>query len=159
MSFFTFLNREDLYKKKNLSWLSFIYLFFKDFLYLFMRDTERGRDTGRGRSRLPVRSLMWVLIPGPRDHDLSWRQMLNCSTTEPPRRPYPGFHLRTMLTIWIGQKWKVDESDFRIWENGCPCENPCIYKCKAMPYHLYNLASGSAWHTFEAHIMFVELLT
>ena len=33
-------------------------LFFKDFIYLFMRDTgrererERGRDTGRGRSRL-----------------------------------------------------------------------------------------------------------
>ena len=26
--------------------------FFKDFIYLFMRDTERGRDTDRGRSRL-----------------------------------------------------------------------------------------------------------
>ena len=26
--------------------------FFKDFIYLLMRDTERGRDTGRGRSRL-----------------------------------------------------------------------------------------------------------
>ena len=24
-----------------------------------MRDTERGRDTGRGRSRLHVGSLMW----------------------------------------------------------------------------------------------------
>ena len=23
----------------------------KDFIYLFMRDTQRGRDTGRGRSR------------------------------------------------------------------------------------------------------------
>ena len=29
-----------------------------------MTVTERGRDTGRGRIRLPVRSLMWDLIPG-----------------------------------------------------------------------------------------------
>ena len=28
-----------------------------------MRDTERGRDTGRGRSRLPARSLRWDFIP------------------------------------------------------------------------------------------------
>ena len=46
-------------------------LFLKDFIYLFMRDTQRKTDTGRGRSRLPVRILMRDLIPGPRDHDLS----------------------------------------------------------------------------------------
>ena len=28
--------------------------FFKDFIYLFMRDKERGRDIGAGRSRLPA---------------------------------------------------------------------------------------------------------
>ena len=33
-------------------------IFFKDFIYLFMRDTERGRDIGRGRSRIPMRNLM-----------------------------------------------------------------------------------------------------
>ena len=27
---------------------------FKDLIYLFMRDTQRGRDPGRGRSRLHV---------------------------------------------------------------------------------------------------------
>ena len=32
------------------------FVVFKDFIYLFMRDTERGRDTGRGRTRLPVGS-------------------------------------------------------------------------------------------------------
>ena len=46
--------------------------FFKDFIYLYMRDTERerdterGRDTGRGRRRLPTRSPMQDLISGPR---------------------------------------------------------------------------------------------
>ena len=40
-------------------------LFFEDFIYLFMRDTERGRDTVRGRSRLLVSSALWDLIPDP----------------------------------------------------------------------------------------------
>ena len=55
------------------------FFFFKDFIYLLMRDTERerGGDTGRGRSRLPVGSLMQNSIPGPRDHDLSQKQTLN----------------------------------------------------------------------------------
>ena len=38
-----------------------------------MRHTHRGRDTGRGRSRLLVGSLMWNLIPGLQDHTLSQR--------------------------------------------------------------------------------------
>ena len=58
------------------------YHFFKILFYLFMRDTERCRDTGRGRRRLPVGSLMWDSIPGPRDHDLSQRQTLNHWTTQ-----------------------------------------------------------------------------
>ena len=57
---------------------SFIF-FFKDFISLFMRDTERerGRDTGRGRSRFSTRSPMQDSISGPQDHALSQRQMLN----------------------------------------------------------------------------------
>ena len=52
-------------------------LFFKDFIYLFMRQRERererekGRDTGRGRSRLCAGSRMWDSIPGLQDHALS----------------------------------------------------------------------------------------
>ena len=49
-----------------------------------MRDTERGRDISGEKSRLPVGSLMQDSIPGPQDHSLSQRQMLN---TEPPRCP------------------------------------------------------------------------
>ena len=46
---------------------------------LFMRDAERerGKHIGRGRSRLPVGTPMEDSILGPRDHDLSRRQMLN----------------------------------------------------------------------------------
>ena len=50
--------------------------FFKYFIYLFMRNT--GRDIGNGKSRLPAGSLMWDLILGLQDHDLSQRQTLNC---------------------------------------------------------------------------------
>ena len=50
-------------------------LFFKKKLFIRERHTEReaekGRDTGRGRSRLSAGSLMQDLIPEPQDHDLS----------------------------------------------------------------------------------------
>ena len=42
-----------------------------------MRDAERGRDTGRGGSRLQVGSPMKDSISGPRDHVLSQKQMPN----------------------------------------------------------------------------------
>ena len=51
---------------------SLSFFFKKDFcIYLFMRDRERGRDIGRGRSRLPTRSQMWDSILGLWDHTLS----------------------------------------------------------------------------------------
>ena len=57
----------------------YINVSFKDFIYLLKRDTERekGRDTGRGRSRLHARSLIWDSIPGLQDHTLNQRQMLD----------------------------------------------------------------------------------
>ena len=42
-----------------------------------MRNRERGRDIGRGISRISMGSLMWDLNPGPQDDDLSQRQRLN----------------------------------------------------------------------------------
>ena len=56
---------------------NFFFFFLKIlFIYLFMRHTEKGRDTGRGRSRLLAGSPMWNLIPGPQGHALGRRQML-----------------------------------------------------------------------------------
>ena len=47
-----------------------------------MRDTERGRDIGRGRSRFPEGNLMWDSILGLRGQDLSRRQTLNHGATQ-----------------------------------------------------------------------------
>ena len=65
--------------QEQVSALLFYFSFLKKyFIYLFMRDTERGRDISRGRSRFPAGSVMWDSIPGPRDHnDPSQRQTLN----------------------------------------------------------------------------------
>ena len=53
-----------------------------------MRDPEKGRGVGRGRSRLPLRSLMQDLIPGPWDHNLSQRQ----TDAQPLRHPGAPVH-------------------------------------------------------------------
>ena len=47
-----------------------------------MRDRERGRDIGRGRSRLHAGSPTQDSIPGLQDHALSRRQTLNHCTTQ-----------------------------------------------------------------------------
>ena len=46
-----------------LYYLGRVFFSFKDFFHLFMRDTEKEADTGRGRSRLLTGSLMWNSIP------------------------------------------------------------------------------------------------
>ena len=58
--------------------------FFTFYLFIHESHRERGRDISRGRSRLPVGSLMWDSIPGPRDHSLNRRQMLNHWATQVP---------------------------------------------------------------------------
>ena len=52
-----------------------------------MRDTERdrGRDTGRGRSRHHTESPTWDSIQGLQDHALGQKQALNhCATQGSP---------------------------------------------------------------------------
>ena len=71
--------------------LSLSYFFLKDFIYLFMRDTERarGRDTGRGRSRLQAGSPMRDSIPGPQNHIPGQRQAPNRRATQGFLLPLP----------------------------------------------------------------------
>ena len=57
---------------------SFFFFFFLGFyLYIHERHREGGRDTGRGKSRLPAVRLMQDSISGPWDHALTQKQMLN----------------------------------------------------------------------------------
>ena len=64
-------------------------------IYLFVRDKERGRDTGRGRSRLSEgagrEAPSQTLGSGP-------EPKADCSTAEPPRRLHSqvSFH----FTVW-----------------------------------------------------------
>ena len=53
-----------------INFASFIPDIFKNILFIHERHTERGRDTGRERSRLHAGSPMWDLIPGLQDHAL-----------------------------------------------------------------------------------------
>ena len=55
------------------------------FIHLWEIQRERGRDTGRGKSRLHAGSPMGYSIPG--SWITPWAEG-RCSTTEPPRCPY-----------------------------------------------------------------------
>ena len=52
------------------------------FIYSWKTHREKGRDTGRGRSKFHSQSPLWDPIPGPRDHALSQRQTLNRWATQ-----------------------------------------------------------------------------
>ena len=60
--------------------------YFLIIFYLFISerhtDTHRGRDIGRGRSRLYAGSIMLNSIPGLGSHILHRRQMLNYRPTQ-----------------------------------------------------------------------------
>ena len=60
----------------------FIFFFFKDFIYVFMRDTERQRDRQRENEAPCGEPDVRLDLPGPRDHDLSQSR---CSTPEAHR--------------------------------------------------------------------------
>ena len=81
-----------------------------------MRDTERerGRDTGRGRSRLPAGRLMWDSIPDPRIS--TWAEDRR-STAEPSRHPSPALFKNTVLIILMHLLWLNLQTCFLVW--GC----------------------------------------
>ena len=64
------------------SFLFLSFFFFKDFIYVFMRDTERQRYRHRENEAPCGDPYVGLDSPGPRDHDLS---QSTCSTTEAPR--------------------------------------------------------------------------
>ena len=83
-----------------------------------MRDTERGRDTGRGRSRLHAGSPMWDSIRELQDHALGWRHALNRWATQVPQGKADSLHgawFRTQsqdsgITTWVKGRCSITES-------------------------------------------------
>ena len=67
--------------------LHFHFFFFKDFIYLFMRDTQRERQRHRQREKQApcTRSPTWDLIPGLQDRALGQRQAPNRCATQGSR--------------------------------------------------------------------------
>ena len=68
---------------------SFLLSFFLQILFIYLTERKKGgwwlaqageqQAEGEGEAGFPLRAeeLMWGLIPGPQNHDLSLRQMLN----------------------------------------------------------------------------------
>ena len=52
-----------------------LFFYFKDFMYLFMRDIEREAGTKTEGEAGSIQEPMWDLILGPQDHTLGrrWR--------------------------------------------------------------------------------------
>ena len=100
-------------------------LFLKIFyLFIHYRHTERGRDIGRRRSRLPEETPMWNSIPGLWDHDASQRQMLNYWATQVP----PQF----LFLNWLATPSRVSVGNlgfpFRIHQTFC-CFYFFLHRC------------------------------
>ena len=55
---------------------------FKKYIYSWETQKKRGRDTGKGRSRLHAGIQMWDLIPGLQDHPEQKATTLNCWATQ-----------------------------------------------------------------------------
>ena len=83
-----------LFKSQNLNNI------FKKDLFIHETERERGRDTGRGRSRLHAGSPMWDSIPGSRGHALGQRR---CQTAEPPGVPSITFFFLTDIAMSTAQ--------------------------------------------------------
>ena len=55
---------------------------------MIVTERERGRDIGRGRSRLHAESLIWDSIPGLQDHAPGQRQAPNRCATQGSHKVY-----------------------------------------------------------------------
>ena len=75
-----------------------------------MRDAERGRDTGRGRSRGPKVGL----DPKPQDHALSQRQMLNHWATQVSQRRSFSLHKDISASPSSKSAWQHPPTEYMV---------------------------------------------
>ena len=114
---FHFKNSVLVYASLYLPWLFFSgWVFFKDFIHLFMRDTERRRHRQREK-QAPWREADGDSILGPQGHALSWEGRR--STAEPPRCPdsLTFQHDANLLSL----TWKILHAIVHVPLTSCPC--------------------------------------
>ena len=93
-----------------------------------MRDTERarGRDIGRGRSRLHAGSLMWESIRELQDQALGQRQALNHWATQ--GSPCVTIFILFFKNILFVYSWETERERqrYRQREKQAPCREPDV---------------------------------
>ena len=127
---FYYFHKASLYGKKinhkysltiYFSHFIFSFPFFKKILFIHETHTMRGRDIGRGKNRLPLGSLMPDSIPGPWDHNLSQRQMLNHWAAQASQFPLLSSHVCSNDLLWRKAQWgQVGSALFALLWHQCP---------------------------------------
>ena len=128
--------------------------FLKKILFILERHTERGRDIGRGKSKLPEGSPLWDSIPGPQDQDPSWRQTLNCWATQSPEihhfklygsvvltifrlvQPSPLSHSKTFSSPLKGTPYTVSSHSSFLSPPTQPATHLSLWNCLFWTFHL-----------------------
>ena len=82
-------------------------VFFK-ILFIYSWETERGRDIGRGRSRLPVGSPVQDSIPGPQTDDPMLNHWATQVSLQLSSLPLPSF-------LWCSHLRAEQESRIHLW--------------------------------------------
>ena len=90
----------------SMCWTSgFLGFFLRFYSFIHERHRERGRDTGRGRSRLHAGSPMWDSIPGPQDHALGQRQVPNRRATQGSPSYFVVTHPLRLRALCSQRRW------------------------------------------------------
>ena len=116
-------------------------------LFIHERHTERGREIGRGRSRLHAGSPMWDSIPGPWDQALSRRQTLNRWATQASlaqvSKSTSGYITKESISLWnvnviAKSKWwssenkQIGQSVYKHRVSNSNCQyGACRTQCKS----------------------------
>ena len=80
-----------------------------------MRDTERGRDTGGGRSRLHAGSLMWDSILWLQDHALGRRPTLNRWATQGSLEQSYMDLCQAQITNELAKTYVLEQEEISFW--------------------------------------------
>ena len=132
-------------------------IFFKIYLFIYLWDTQRKGERGRGRSRLHAGSPTWDSIQRLQDHALGQRQALNHWTTQgspPPPRPHKGNYGSRMLLVpvawlcFVGFSWP-----FHAFVNSRITDD---WHLTCMNYNTRYIFSGHRIHVHSPYYVFKD---